>query len=69
MTAMDELIEIHPGDPGYEDKRPLMEILGEINKITAQLGYCDHRVIQEDLCTIMERYNQIDEDRRAENDI
>lgn len=44
-----------------QDNRSLKEILDEINEIARQLSYPDWSLIQEDLCEILRRYGEKEE--------
>lgn len=51
VIDMDELIVIN-----NSDNRALKDILDEINEEASALPYAEHRMIQEDLATIFNRY-------------
>lgn len=65
---MIKLIALHPGDQGYDDDRPLEDILDEINDIvnlvSSEIGYVNHRLIQEDLNTLLQRYGDNSEQKQ-----
>ena len=44
------------------DTRTVDEILDEINEIASALSYVPHRIIQEDLCLLKSRFEELEND-------